>query len=684
MPLLARLEVFLDWLTPDHMKKDVHTRKRAHMFLISHIFGPFLGLPIPVALFMTDANPYPQVYILAASILAFWPFLLLIKLFPKIYTILALISIMDLNFAVLWGSYHYGGASSPFLMWYMLLPMLAFFYLGATIQMRLAIFSQIILGLGSFVAAYLWAGQHFPVNIPIENMAFAGMLTAFCATIYAFFMASYYSSVVDSQSELIKEITRHEDTLEALTTAKEDTDRANHALKHAKNLAEARNAELESAKASLEYNALHDTLTGLPNRRYLDEILAQHAISCAQDGGSVALLHIDLDRFKQINDTLGHVAGDAMLVHVAEMLRSSVRKEDFVARVGGDEFTIVSRMTSETTENLAAMADQIIAKIRQPVPYQGHLCRFGASVGISVESGESIDPKSLLVNSDIALYRAKGRGRDRFEFFSEEIQSQIVNTKRIADDILRGIEQDEFFAYYQPQFDAKTFDVVGVEALVRWNHPTQGILPPAYFLNIAEELNAVTTIDRLILDQAISHFDRWTEAGLNIPKVAVNVSTRRLNDRDLIESLRGMNITPGCISFELVESIFLDETEEIVSWNIDQIKELGIEIEIDDFGTGYASIVSLLKLNPARLKIDRQFVTPITSSREKRRLVSSIIDMGKSLDIEVVAEGVETMAQAKILKELGCDVLQGYAFAKPMAVEELEDFVKNQAWRKAS
>jgi diguanylate cyclase (GGDEF)-like protein len=677
MNLFSWLETTIEGLTPDHLKKDVHTRKRVRMFLISHIFGPFLGLPIPATLFLLDPDPFPQTHILAASIIGFWPFLLLIKLFPKHYTALALASIVNLNFAVLWASFNYGGASSPFLLWYILMPMLAFFYLGAGGIMRIAVFSQVVIGLGTFVTAYILSGAVFPENIPVENMAYAGMLSAFCATTYAFVMASYYASVVDSQSELMMEITRHETTLKELTVSKEDTELA-------KNLAEARNAELELAKASLEFNALHDALTGLPNRRYLDNVLAEHAATSAASEKSVALLHVDLDRFKQINDTLGHVAGDEMLKHVARLLRASVSADDFVARVGGDEFIVVSVADEDNLPGLSEKADLIIDKISQPVPYQGHLCRFGASVGIAVEHGDKVDPKDLLVNSDIALYRAKETTKGGKLFFSKEIQSEIVNAKEISDDILRGIEQEEFISFYQPQFDARTHELVGVEALVRWKHPVKGMLAPAAFLKIAEDLNAVSVMDRMILERAVDDLDRWSASGIVVPKVAVNVSARRLNDIQLIDSLRAMNIKPGTISFELVESIFLDETDDSSASNINEIRKLGIEIEIDDFGTGHASIVSLLNLNPSYLKIDRQFVTPVAGSPEKRRLVSSIVDMGKSLGIKVVAEGVETIEQAHILRELRCDVLQGYAFAKPMPVEELEKFIERQSWRQAS
>jgi EAL domain-containing protein (putative c-di-GMP-specific phosphodiesterase class I) len=254
----------------------------------------------------------------------------------------------------------------------------------------------------------------------------------------------------------------------------------------------------------------------------------------------------------------------------------------------------------------------------------------------------------------------------------------------VADEILSGLERNEFVAFYQPQFDAHTLDMVGVEALARWQHPTLGLKSPDAFLAIAEELNVVATIDRLILEQSLADLDRWAAAGIGVPRASVNVSLRRLHDEDLIKGLRQLDIQPGRISFELVESIYLDENDAIVGWNIDQIKDLGIDIEIDDFGTGYASIVSLQKLRPKRLKIDKQLVDPIVEEPGQRRLLASIVDIGKSMGIEVVAEGVETMEQARLLRELGCDILQGYAFAKPMSAGDLAGFITEQRWRNAS
>ncbi len=457
---------------------------------------------------------------------------------------------------------------------------------------------------------------------------------------------------------------------------------AKQELERAKELAEARNCALEEIKSQIEHNALHDTLTSLPNRRYLDTWLIEAEARCHKTGSSVALLHIDLDRFKQINDTLGHMAGDAMLIHAAKLLRANLTADDFVARVGGDEFVLVCVVKPSDTR-LETLARRIVEQMRQPVPYEGHFCRFGASIGIAIQAGAAVDRKRLLIDADIALYRAKRRGRNGYEYFSEALQAETVNTKRVADDILRGIEQDEFLPYYQPLFDARTLELVGVEALARWNHPN-GVLAPASFLKIAEDLNVVTSIDRLILEGALADFNRWNDTGLVVPSISVNVSFRRLLDETLIESLRGLPIRPGTLSFELLESIFLDEPDDMLKWNLEQIRALGIDLSIDDFGTGHASILSVVKLRPGRFKIDRQFIADIERSESERRIVRSLVDIGRSLSIKVVAEGVETMEQAYILRDLGCDVLQGYALGRPMPAAHFEEMAQRRGWRKAS
>lgn len=289
-----------------------------------------------------------------------------------------------------------------------------------------------------------------------------------------------------------------------------------------------------------------------------------------------------------------------------------------------------------------------------------------------------------MINADIALHRAKNQGGNRYCFFTGELQSEIIATQRTAEDILSGLDRGEFIPYYQPQFDATTLEIIGVEALARWKHPNSGILTPAAFMNTAEELDVVATIDRLILEQALQDLRQWQADGLPIPKVSVNVSKKRLRDEELIKSLNKLNIQPGTISFELLEAIFLDEKDDLVAWNVEKIKDLGIDIEIDDFGTGYASILGLMELNPSRLKIARPIIARTLETAGQWQLLGSIIDIGRALGIEVLAEGVETMEQMHILRGLGCSSLQGYALARPMSEPNLRTFIAARSKRPAS
>jgi diguanylate cyclase (GGDEF)-like protein len=451
-------------------------------------------------------------------------------------------------------------------------------------------------------------------------------------------------------------------------------------LSEAKRIAEAHSAELEAARHRMEFNALHDPLTGLPNRRYLDQILTDRSRRFDAKA-KISVFHIDLDRFKQINDTMGHAAGDEILKHAAALLSENARSGDFVARIGGDEFVII-RASGGPDED-AALALRVIDAMSVPVRYKDQECRIGVSIGIAAQAAATDELSQILVNADIALYEAKRRGRNRHETFTGALKTAVFQTKQTADEILRGLERNEFVAYFQPQFSPKSLDIIGVEALARWDHPTKGLIGPHTFLKTAEDINVVAAIDQKILEQALFQICRWEANGIHIPKVSVNLSYSRLRDDGLIARLEQMSIPEGRLSFELLESISFDENDVTVMSNIRRIKELGIDIEIDDFGTGYASILSLLKLTPRRLKIDRQLVLPILDSPAERRLVESIIDIGTSLGIEVIAEGVETLDHAHILKELECHGLQGYAFARPMSANDLATFVFERRWRAA-
>ena len=454
-------------------------------------------------------------------------------------------------------------------------------------------------------------------------------------------------------------------------------------LRAAKSDADSRNLELELAKNRIEFNALHDPLTALANRRKLDMELDELSQASQHHRTKFTILHLDLDRFKEINDTLGHAAGDAMLVHASRVLARNVPRGDLVARIGGDEFVILARRAVPTAE-ISELCERIIAEMNKPIDFEGFSCRCGVSIGIAQASGISPDARRILVNADIALYQAKEKGRNCFEFFTPDLQANIVSKKRMADEILTGLERDEFTVWYQPQFETANMQLSGAEALVRWNHPDKGVLASGHFLKVAEELNVMARIDQLVLEKALRDQMRWTAFGVKVPRISVNVSSKRLHDATLVEQLRGLSINPGDICFELVESIFLDESDDVVTENIEKIKALGIDIEIDDFGTGHTSILSLLRLKPKRLKIDRQLVMPIVNSPQERALVRSIIEIARSLGVETVAEGVESLDHAGLLRQLGCDYLQGYAFAKPLPFDEFSRFTKGFSQRKVS
>lgn len=427
--------------------------------------------------------------------------------------------------------------------------------------------------------------------------------------------------------------------------------------------------DLERARNRIESLVYQDELTGLANRRGLTEQLSlwERVPECY-----VAVIHVDLDRFKSINDTMGHRVGDAMLKHAANTLRALVGGDDFIARIGGDEFVILCARPGNSNA-LSALAQDIVSRLRTPVIFEDQTCRFGASVGLAWAS--SINVLHTFVDADIALSHAKALGRNQVQLFTPRLQEEINNNKRLADEIAVAVETNQFVPFYQPQYFAKSLRLAGLETLARWNHPSRGIITPDGFLKVANEIDLIAAIDKQIADAAIGHFNDWRASGLIVPRLAVNVSARRLQDPWLIKAMSADHVPKTGLSFELLESMFLDDLGEDAHKVVSDLKDLGIDIEIDDFGTGHASIVGLLKLSPKRLKIDRSIIGPIVHSKEQRALVRSIIEIGHSLGIEVIAEGVETKSHIKILQRLNCDILQGFVFGRPMSNLAIESFL---------
>ena len=436
--------------------------------------------------------------------------------------------------------------------------------------------------------------------------------------------------------------------------------------------------EINTAKQMAEYHSLHDPLTNLANRRFLDNKMKE----LDESNKWIAILHIDIDHFKQINDTKGHDAGDFILMHVADSLKDLVRGNDFVARVGGDEFVVVADLTdnNEPKTQTVKLAERIINALSKPVDYQGEPCRLSVSVGAAIKLDEALDLKTLFVNADTALYQAKHAGRNRFDIYDETLKNDVLQRKSLGDELIIAVERQQIIPFYQLQFETQTLAVSGMEALARWEHPSKGLVSPFEFLPIAQELGLLGEIDRLIMNKAVEDLAALDAAGLHVPRVAVNISAQRLNEKNFLDDVKSLNLPVERITFELLESVFLDNADDQIRWTIDGIRELGIHLEIDDFGSGHASVLGLLDVKPRRFKIDRQVIRDIHESASTRSLVRSIIGIGKSLDMGVLAEGIETAAHVVEIQKTDCDHLQGYALAKPMAVENLYEFLREKSW----
>ncbi|MEM9577422.1 MAG: EAL domain-containing protein [Pseudomonadota bacterium] len=431
--------------------------------------------------------------------------------------------------------------------------------------------------------------------------------------------------------------------------------------------------KLEQANKAITHKALHDELTGLGNRRYLSQEFEAMVERRHRHRVELAVLHIDLDRFKQINDTIGHAAGDQVLLETANRIRKLAEPGDVVARIGGDEFVILLCFEPGSKRPLE-VANALLKELQKPVFFDGKECRFGASIGLAETPLADVD--TLLTNSDIALYKAKRRGRGRLGLFDRSDLQEILQNEALADDILRGIESDEFIPFYQPQIDAVTGAIAGVEVLARWRHPEKGIISPDGFLAVATDLKVAASIDELIFEKAMHDFRTIMPQLPLQPTLSFNVSASRVRENRIEHIKEHLDGYSGRVSFELLETIFLEEEDDEFLFQLDRLREIGITIEIDDFGSGHASVVALQRINPDRLKIDGRLVAQVNESENGIRLVRSIIEIGLALEMGVTAEGVETREQAAVLADLGCDRLQGHHIARPMPFHRLLAFLQ--------
>jgi len=428
----------------------------------------------------------------------------------------------------------------------------------------------------------------------------------------------------------------------------------------------------------INHMAYYDALTGLPNRLLLIDRI-EHAVSRAKRQDKiVAILLLDLDQFKLINDTLGHEVGDELLAEVAMRLTGQISGMDTVARIGGDEF-IVLLESIDSPADAAVKALGINEIINVPFNVNDEELHISTSIGIAMTPADGESIGRLLKNADTAMYEAKETGRNRFCFYQKEMAEQVSDRLCLSNDLYQALKNDEFIVHYQPQVEAATGYITGMEALVRWQHPVRGLVSPAAFIPLAEENGLIVPISDHVLEKTCKQISEWRTTGIKVPHVAVNISTKHFYDTSLVSRLKELltryNLQGSDISLEITETTAMVSPEEIIPI-LHEIKSLGISLAIDDFGTGHSSLAYLKRFPINTLKIDREFVLDLTTDSDDEKIVIGILSLGKVFSMNVIAEGVETLEQAQILLNHKCETIQGYLFSRPLDARFMGEILK--------
>ena len=432
------------------------------------------------------------------------------------------------------------------------------------------------------------------------------------------------------------------------------------------------------AEERVQHMATHDALTSLPNRVKFSQLL-NHEIQVGQRyRRSFAVMFIDLDRFKFVNDTLGHEAGDKLLQEISTRFKDCLRTSDVVSRLGGDEFVVLLHEVSGA-EQVAVAARKILSVAMKPVVIQGQECRVTASIGISMFPADAQDEQSLMKDADIAMYLAKEQGKNNFQFFSEDIRARSLERLTLESSLRHALERDEFSLHYQAKLDLKTKQITGVEALLRWQHPDLGTVAPSRFIPVAEETGLIVPIGRWVLRTACAQNVAWQREGLPPVFTAVNLSARQFADEelttDIVAALKETGMKPDLLELEITERMVM-QNHERASKVLSAIKHLGVRISLADFGVGYSALAQIKRYPIDTLKVDRSFIRDLEGNVEDRAITEAIISMGKTLSMTVVAEGVETQEQQAFLADHACDAMQGFYFSKPIGADQFASFLR--------
>ncbi len=438
--------------------------------------------------------------------------------------------------------------------------------------------------------------------------------------------------------------------------------------------------ENKKQKKQLMHQVEHDVLTGLPNRNLLQDRLAQAIKKTSRDGGVLGVVFVDIDKFKSINDTLGHDAGDVLLKTIASRMQGSIRETDTVARLSGDEFIVLLDGCKDISDIFVAIK-KLVSAFQAPLNLANESFKVTMSMGVSVYPHDGESATQLLKNADIAMYKAKLEGRNRYKFFDQAMNQETNEHLEVEKSLYRALANEELELYYQPQINLQTEKIVGVEALIRWNHPTKGLMSPGYFIHIAEESELIIEIGNWVTKAAMNQIKHWQEAGLNPGKMAINFAGKQLESPKLISTFITLLKETACkaswVEIEIVERFIMKDTAKSIML-LKRLRELGVDISIDDFGTGHSSLAYLKQLPITKLKIDQSFVQNLEESKKDRAIARTIIELGRGLGLKVLAEGVESEAQKEFIYENGCELMQGFLFSKPLNAEQMENLLKNQ------
>ncbi|MBT3360755.1 MAG: EAL domain-containing protein [Rhodospirillales bacterium] len=445
----------------------------------------------------------------------------------------------------------------------------------------------------------------------------------------------------------------------------------------AKDEAEAALRQHKEDQKTIERLALYDPLTGLANRNQFARRFEYAIRQSKRNRLRFALLMLDLDGFKAVNDTFGHLIGDELLKFVSDQFSAATRDTDTVARLGGDEFALIlTRLDKD--DRASKVADRIIDKLSKPVELDGSLVKTGTSIGISVYPRDGEDKDELLSKADKALYSAKARGKGVYQFFNDEIDKQARAAHILENDLRLAIVRNEFLMHYQPQLVTSTGQVICVEALARWQHPTRGLLLPEEFIEAAESTGLINHLGKVVLNLSCQQCKSWIDDGLDLPRVAVNVSPIQIQDENFVNivesALADSGLDPRCLELEITESIMMKDVENAAK-TLSRLHLLGVSMCIDDFGIGYSSLPYLKALSIQRLKIDPSFIMSLTNDPNDVSVAAAIIKMGRSLELEIIAEGIETEFQEGAVRRMGCDILQGFLICPPLPSSELSEWV---------